>query len=52
MKEWLTLEVGDLELKKLHADRIATLKHIDTKFIKLDAKDDMNHSIEMILEFA
>jgi len=27
-------------------------KHIDTKFIKLDAEDDMNLSIEMILEFA
>ena len=27
-------------------------KHIDTKFIKLDAEDGMNHSIEMILEFA
>jgi len=27
-------------------------KHIDTKFIKLDAEVSMNHSIEMILEFA
>ncbi|RZB60911.1 hypothetical protein D0Y65_043606 [Glycine soja] len=47
----LLMNYGPIRIMYKHLKSFAP-KHIDTKFIKLDAEDDMNHSIEMILEFA